>query len=642
MGTAVRHLETVGPMSDAPSGTELLERITRALGQVRAEYESDEDLYSRFSPPLYFNQLTGITPSFLIGGRGTGKTTTLRSMSFGAQERISGSPSPSHWQVVGSYWKVEPNVVSVFRGRGLELEVWSRVFSHYLNLKLASLVIDYAAHLEQAGQRITPDSHQIELFRVSMNLAAVDSVTDIGQQIDLALVAIESRINGNISSLADAELSILGRPLDYLFAGLGGLGVSRQTPFMFCLDEYENLIPYQQVLLNTLIKQVGAAPYTFKIGVRNTLAIDRSTQVAQQPLQDPADFTTVDIVNYLKDESFDEFAATVVSQRLALVQQPPPDPGGLLPPLPVEVEAEMLGAIEVRDSLRSRLAGDEAVTSEDLQFLDEMSPYEACMIAKWAEAHTESELEVLSYARSEPKKWGIRLGNYGYAMLFTIRQNRVGERKYYCGWKTYCQLADGNIRYLIRLVHEALRLHATAGGRLESQVSFLHQTRAAARVGETTIRDLQSWSKQGAALTRLALGLGSIFGSLARETALTTPEVDQFRVSYAGSVTPSDVVDELLSEAVGQGILVAFDADKNPRMSGATREMDFQLHSVLAPYFVYSSRRKRRMTLRADDVIALTSREQAAPTIRRILHSRGANSGDLPNQLLVFGSDRDA
>lgn len=615
------------------SEASLLERVNRGLGQLRAEYESDDDLSQRFAQPLYFDQLQGITPSFLVGGRGTGKTTTLRSMSFGGQARLSGSLDPDHWRVIGAYWKVEPNVVSVFKGKGVTEEVWSDVFSHYLNLKLCSLVVEYANWLNKIGVETTLDAHNSELFTRSLNLQAGKSVRELGNQIDVALVDIESKINGNISALEKSHLSVLGRPLDYLFDAVSGLKASLRNPFMFCLDEYENLTAYQQKLLNTLIKQVGSAPYTFKIGVRNTLAIDRTTLVDQQPLQEPADFRTVDIVSHLKDESFEAFAANVLKQRLSMVDLDSREPSWLLPALSLEEEAQLLGSQVVRAKLMRTINSSAGVTALDIDFLNELPDLEASLIARWAEAHGESELSVLRFARESPTKWDARVVNYGYAMLFTIRENRVGERKYYAGWRTYCQLADGNIRYLIRLVYEALRLHVTGGHQLQRQVSTLDQTRAAARVGETTIRDLQGWSRQGAALTRLALGLGSIFGSLARERALNTPEVVQFRVNYTGSHAQPASVDELLYEAVGQGILIAFDGDKNPRFSGATRERDYQLHPVLAPYFVYSFRSKRRMTIKADDIISLTSREYAVAAIRRVLRSRRISSEDLPNQL---------
>lgn len=618
---------------------DLLERVNRVLGPMRAEYESDDDLYGRFAAPLYFNELLGIAPAFLVGGRGTGKTTTLRSMSFGGQARISAVQDPNEWQVLGAYWKVEPSVVSVFKGKGISEEIWSSVFSHYLNLKFSSLVIEYARWLVDHGGAVELDPRAGRLYARAVSIADCESIEELADEVDLALVIIESKINGNISALADLPLSILGRPLDYLFASIKGLEISRQRPFMFCLDEYENLSPYQQKLLNTLIKQVGGSPYTFKVGVRNKVAIDRSTLVDEQPLQDPADFRTVDIVDYLKDESFDSFASTVVAQRLESVGTASADPATMLQSMSIEEEADLLGAASIRAALIAELERTPAVTADDMHFAQSLPNLEACMVVRWAESHSENVLEVLRFARNYPGKWKIRLGNYGYAMLFTIRTKRVGERKYYAGWRTYCQLADGNIRYLIRLMHEASRLHITSGRTFDTPISTVHQTRAAARVGETTIRDLAGWSKQGAALTRLALGLGSVFGSLARETALTTPEVDQFRVTYSGSRVDARAVEELLGEAVGQGILIGFGGDKNARLSGATREMDYQLHPVLAPYFVYSSRRKRRMMIKADDIMALTVREQAAPTVRRILSDRGAQSGELPAQLTVFSEE---
>ena len=67
------------------TNTNLLEKLNRALGQVRAEYADDDELYGRYALPVYVHQLAGITPTFLVGGRGTGKTTTLRSLAFRGQ-----------------------------------------------------------------------------------------------------------------------------------------------------------------------------------------------------------------------------------------------------------------------------------------------------------------------------------------------------------------------------------------------------------------------------------------------------------------------------------------------------------------------------------------------------------------------------
>lgn len=615
-----------------------LEILDSSLGQVRAEYEDDVNLQRSYTTPQYFQELLGITPTFLIGGRGTGKTTTLRSMAFAAQAQFSGTKDPREWKAIGAYWKIEPSVVSAFQGKGIDAETWQRAFSHYINLRLSGLFLEYLQYLQDSGAEdsgLNVNESRLRLFTVSANLPECSTIDMCAQAVDYAIASIEAKLNGNISRLREGEYSVAGKPLAYLFGAVDGAYATRRRPFMFCLDEYENLNDYQQVIVNTLIKETGTAPFTFKIGVRNTVAIERATAIAGQPLQFPADFAQLDIVDYLKDESFENFASSVLRQRLTQVNDSVIDLSRLLPTISMEDEALLLGGDLLQRGLADQLRSSGA-PSEVVQASEQMTPLEASLALRWSESHDQSAVEVIRYALAQPDKWATRVDNYGYATLFTIRQRRVGTRKYYSGWKTFCQLADGNIRYLIRLVYESFRLHLLAGGSFDTPVNVALQTRAAARVGEITIRDLEGWSKQGAALTRLTLGLGSIFGTLAREAAFATPEVDQFRIAYRNGITAASAVDSLLGEAIGQGLITAFDGDKNGRRAGATRELDYQLHPVLAPYFGFSARRGRRLTLRADDLLALTSRESASNAIQRVLAARNTKATELPDQLVLF------
>jgi hypothetical protein len=617
----------------------LQEALARSLGEVRAEYETDDDLFDRFSEPVYFDRLLGMTPSFLVGGRGTGKTTTLRSMSFRGQARISNSPDPASWRVLGAYWKAEPNIVSAFRGKGLSPDDWTPIFSHYLNLRLCALVLQFeSATRAQTQVAGTLKSDAAAMFCRALHLPDARSLEDLVRNVDFELAGIEANLNGSIKGLRDMPGSVPGRPLDYLFDAVAHLGASQHRPFTFCVDEYENFEQYQQVILNTLIKAVGSAPYTFTIGVRDASAIERETLVIGQPLQDPADFTTVDIVQHLKDERFVDFAREVLHHRLSSTgwsHLPLPE---LLPSVTNEEEIRLLGGEGLEDEIVQSFAG---LSDEETSEARALPLVQLAMVRYWSAAHDESPSSVLRFARRFPQRWRTRVGNHAYEMLFTLRQNAVGIRKYYSGWKTFCQVSDGNIRYLLRISYEALRSHVNDGGTLEAPVSYRHQTEAARRAGATTLRELQGWSREGGALTRLTLGLGRIFGGLARELTSTTPEVNQFRLKYQAHGVPAEEVEQVLSEAVGQGVIIAFDGDKNARLSGATRELDYQLHPIFAAYFTYSPRRKRRLTISAEDLMAMTTRQSSA-TIRRILEARGAGELVVPEQLRIFEDGLDA
>ncbi|MDT0234958.1 hypothetical protein [Curtobacterium sp. BRB10] len=612
-----------------------LELLDRALGHVRAEYEDDETIHRAYTKPLYFDELTGITPSFLVGGRGTGKTTTLRLMAHPGQARLTRSNDPEQWDVIGGYWKLEPSVVAAFKGRGLDAETWQRAFDHYLNLKLSTIYVEYLSAIESQDRTLSIDKRLIRRYSLSAHVREADTVGGLLDNIDYEIAALEGALNSSVASLKERNYSVAGKPLEYLFDAIRGDAIARTSPFMFCLDEYENLSSDQQASLNTLIKQVGAAPFTFKIGVRSSVAMERSTAIPGQPLQYPADYGVVDIVDHLKDDSFETFAETVVRHRFSSLNQELPALTALLPHLTLEEEARTLGAGRLKAEMLKHLEQNRA--AEGLVTCAEaMTAVEAALVVRWAESHDESITTLVNFAFNDPAAWKDRVTNYGYAVLFAIRQGKVGDRKFYAGWKTFCQLADGNIRYLIRLVYEALRANVPGAAPLIRPIGIKEQTRAAAKVGETTIQDLQGWSRNGAALTRLSLGLGSIFGTLAKERTLATPEVAQFRVQFNASHAPATEVESLLNDAIGQGLVLAFEADKNGTATPSIKERDYQLHPLFAAYFQYSPRRKRRMTIGADDLLSMTSREYAASTIQRILATRGTQLQGIPDQLSLF------
>ena len=121
---------------------ELQKQLSLTMGQVRTEYIPDEDVFKMFSQPTYWSKLSGPRPCILVGGRGTGKTTTLKSLSYQGQYSLNGNLI-QNWTAVGSYWRIESNVVSVFRGRKLDDDQWTAIFSHYVNLRLIQGILQF-------------------------------------------------------------------------------------------------------------------------------------------------------------------------------------------------------------------------------------------------------------------------------------------------------------------------------------------------------------------------------------------------------------------------------------------------------------------------------------------------------------------
>jgi hypothetical protein len=139
------------------------EQLNELFGNYRAEWLSGR-IFELFTEPAYFPELITDRPCALLGGRGTGKTTVLRGLSYEGQLALRGdgrTARPSTWQYYGLYYRVDLNRVSAFHGAELAREEWIRIFGHYLNLLSVGMVLRflewYGFQDDEIGTR--PRSH---------------------------------------------------------------------------------------------------------------------------------------------------------------------------------------------------------------------------------------------------------------------------------------------------------------------------------------------------------------------------------------------------------------------------------------------------------------------------------------------------
>lgn len=618
---------------------EVSARIQRYLGQYRAEYLRDK-IFDLFSEPAYWDRLSDAKPCLIVGGRGTGKTTTLRQLAYEGQYRLHGS-NIADWSALGLYWRIETNLTATFQGSRLSEADWIRTFSHYINLQFVDMLVSFVMWRQSTmGEATSLNARELRRTCLSLGMEETADFAVFADRIDEHILRFESAINGLSEPLSELHLSVLGRPITSMVAAILDDESVGHAAITFCLDEYENLEPYQQRVINTLVKHVGDGGYTFKIGMRQNGLHERATLSSSEFLVEPADFVRINIEDEIKQNGFGRFAASVCNDRLlkmsledrafsALRGLTVQD---LLPEMSIASEASLLGAGRIREDTRAQLQRD-GVPADDLDYFDAMDELEACFVSFWAESQGSSLLSVLMEARMKPREWKTRVGNHGYAMLFSLRPGRTGLSKYYCGWSTFLMLADGNIRYLLYLVTEALVQHVKHGGDLLSPVSADDQTKAAQAVGERVVFELAGLHKRGTQLTRLVLGLGRVFGVMAKQPHGHAPEVSQFRI--ADNKSNEDVA-ELLAAGVMHNALVRFTGDKMRAVSSETKDFDYQLHPIVSPFFVYSPRRKRRMNLYSEDFLGLASTE-STKYIRKLLSRTNREiEKDPPAQLSLF------
>jgi len=122
------------------------------------------------------------------------------------------------------------------------------------------------------------------------------------------------------------------------------------------------------------------------------------------------------------------------------------------------------------------------------------------------------------------------------------------------------------------------------------------------------VAELEGLSVQGAQLTKLVLGLGRVFQVLAYRPEGHSPEQNQFALSDKG--LPTSEIIALLNAAVMHLALVR---SAGTKLAGDedVRAYDYSLHPIFAPFFVFSYRKKRKLSLPAAKLLGLVEDSKA-------------------------------
>ena len=623
-----------------PHGEALRNETRKALTELfsgyRAEWLADK-IFRLFTEPAYFPQLVTRDPCFLVGGRGTGKTTVLRSLSY---EGLSALNTLTPTQIeglpfFGMYYRVNTNRVNAFSGPELDEGRWAQLFAHYVNLEFCDLVLRllewYAAHVPQAV-RLSAES--LQRVALAFQFDRVVTHGDLAKALESARITFEAAVNNVGDTGKMPPLSMQGAPTDQLMKEVKALPQFRDKSFFFLIDEYENLDRLQQRVVNTLIKHCGEL-YTFKVGVKEFGFRDRSTVRPPEQLMHPADYKLVDIADELVGHGqFADFAAAVCNLRLKEAYAgEAPDVRGLFPELDQEAEALLLGveplAADVKETLRGIL------TAPQLEWMEQRTQLELYILKLRAEAERIDLATKAAEAHASQSRWREQYDNFKTSYLFTIRRRKRGIRKYYCGWNVFCLLAAGNMRFLLELVDEALTRQLAEESDVFFPVTPENQTKAAQDTGSKNLRELEGLALSGAKLTRLLLGLGRVFQVMAEDPVGHTPEVNQFHLAPTGDdAVIHDHVADLLTEGVMHLALLRYRGSKLQEDSDI-RQWDYAVHPIFSPFFGFSYRRKRKIAL--SDVKVFDLVEKPSTAIRMILTEQHRTFEDeLPEQLQLF------
>ena len=620
-----------------------LKKAQELLGLYKAEW-LNKDIFEYFSEPGYFDSLKTSRPCVLIGGRGTGKTTVLKGLSYEGQFALTEKgkdKSIDEWSFYGMYYRVNTNRVTAFKGSELSEELWVKYFSHYINLIFCLELLKFCEWYEQiASTKITLNNKQWRKILASWRLSQeINDIDQLHEEIEILLIEFENALNSDIEE-GRKLLTLLGVPIDILAKEILSVQNLKGKQFYFIIDEFENFEDYQQKILNTMIKH-GNDYYTFKIGVRELGYRQKETLNANEHLRSPADYEKIDL-NEIFSDNFKGFATNVINSRLN--QHYKSDStfqiSNILKSLSSSEEAELL----IGKDTKSLIEFEQLLSNEDKKIYNSASIPHKYFIKYLSQNDKLNISKLLLSFENNDAAWKNKLNNYFYASLFAIKQGKPGIRKYYCGWDTYVAMSGNNIRYLLELVNTTLQefLSDTAKDssydeRTDIQISPSQQTNAAIKVGKKNLSEIEGLTVEGAKLKKLLLSLGRVFQVFASQSSGHAPELNQFEISKEHD-DPAlfEKVDKLLTQSV---MHLALTRSIGSKLQAETsiRDYDFMIHPIYSAFFVISYRKKRKMSLSSSSFVQLV--ESPTEGIKKILNqnNRTEDESSMPDQLQLFG-----
>jgi hypothetical protein len=576
------------------------EILRKLFNENRAEWPQ-EDFKQLFVEPTYLGKLESIRPCVIVGGRGTGKTTSLKSLQYGdTLERLQAQGLTIDAQkYYGVLVRMNKNRVKAFSGGSFTEEHWGKVFAHFFNLTVCKELVGLTRWLEKQLDIIL-DEVFIGFISRELGLDNVATLRDLEFEIRNGLTDVQLHVN-NPNSTIPPKLSIAEAPLRTFAEALKEVGLLKNETIFCCIDEYENLSNFQQATINTYIKH-AEPPLSYKVGVRKNGFRNKQTLNEQDMLADPDDYDEIEIV----DEDFEYFARAVAEQRLKFAQSKGVNISSKLKEFLTEYsfadELKALGAEKIAKRVLKALK-----ESNDDVLYDSMKnrPLKELYFLEYWQARTDEPIKDIALDFLEkPESWKQRIENHGYSSLFWVSRGKGNRiRKYYCGERVFLALAGGNIRYFLELINSAINIEI--GGIYEESdkpiiISQKSQTIATRDVGLNRLNQLEGLADNGIKLKRLVLAIGKVFFEYARTPENRTPETNSFILS--GEQKDLEEIKKLLNDGVGH---LAFEVEPATKATSSyeLKDNEYRLHRIFAGFFEYSHRKKRRTVFKAETLL---------------------------------------
>jgi hypothetical protein len=645
--------------------------VNSAFVKNRAE-EMGMDLWDSYIIPPYFPKdsiLESEKTVSIIGGRGSGKTSLLRYLSYHSRFSLKRNVLvEDDLKFIGLYYKPDVNFLSSLRESDFDQRWWVSAFEHITSLYLIEDFIN-------ALLKINATKDREESF------GGIDKITleQISGYFDIPPNSISDLKTLVISS--KQKFRVWVRNLDIeeqrlkLFSDMELLRnfiqlVIEQLPYLknssvaVFIDEYESLLDYQQKFFNGLIKN-GEKPLVFHIASKLNGMRTRET-LTTEIINEKADFRQIKLAAD-DEKSFELFAAELMFFRFfqyvkvddslipidsyalqdlnfleyrknsneyksrVLSAAKEVFPRRTVQEICKKVYESRKVAIQKNIEQGLKLHGSNIAVEE---FLFPDKPEISIVVGALLNRQRSKPEEVLKIALEHAEHGNNRMNNLIneniYGCIYQIySSSQEKNNQLYSGFSSIIKLSGLNIRHALDLFHEILvRQSKTHDISALPSIDPEEQVRAIKLVSAKAVEEVKSFSLIGNMLFNFVFTISSMFLAYHKRISQSEPEITHFYIK--GDIDYE--LQTLLDEAEKWSVLVKYPHTKAKDKTASG--FDYQLHPIYAPYFGISYRKERNTAIEAIDLksIFMGSKSDRESIVRKISNRLNLTITDVDNE----------
>ena len=505
-------------------------------------------------------------------------------------------------KVIGIYFRADSNFVPAFQHKGIDEDEWTQLFGHFLNITLTKRLIEIVIDIQKELNGSSPVDNDINV-PTEVSIFFEKDIVSFDQLLELIIreeIHLISYIN-NLNSVERPKVLPNSYLLNTITKSLLSSSLFEDKAVHIFVDEYENLLEYQQRLVNTLVKHPN--PVIFDLGMRNKGLKTSETLATSEIISAPHDFNYFNFEQFTGNE-YEEFILEICKKRLQKVDRLK----DLDNPHFFDIKF-YLGKYSYKYELRNiRNEFSQSIKSKANAYIGSnesakvLIETDDLLILRLNLVLIERNIdlnylahEYLNWLEGRPSKYTDWIHNNKMGIVYLLCKESSRDKLYY-GFRTYKSVSSGIIRFFIELCESAFKQALRNGFSFDQprEITPEEQTQASNHVSRYKVNDIETYTPYSNFLKRFVLLLGSVFERLHNDKFISEPERNHFSTDFDKLSEDSK---NFLKNAELYSVLQIREETKIKNSAINSNNIEYHLNHIYAPYFQISPRKIRSLKI---------------------------------------------